>query len=241
MTVALQFSQPLASVVTQIQQDFPEIKRISFYSLTSDGKNLHSRFSSSTLVREMLSTVSQSETKGFRIELDNFNVLVALPTLLERVEPLKHELAFVEKKIEEMNVVKDHCDKIAHRYSESVLRLSFGGLLVYWVVGIRLTWWELGWDVMEPFTYFCGIGFALATYVWYMLTRQEYTYDSLKSLSQNIKLKEIYRQRGFDATEYEHHVKRAEKLTHLIAEIRAEYGEDAIDELRDHHLAKKNV
>lgn len=36
----------------------------------------------------------------------------------------------------------------------------------------RLTWWEYSWDIMEPVTYFVTYGTAMATYAYYVLTKQ---------------------------------------------------------------------
>jgi len=36
----------------------------------------------------------------------------------------------------------------------------------------RLTWWEYSWDIMEPVTYFVTYGTVMATYAYYVLTKE---------------------------------------------------------------------
>jgi len=47
----------------------------------------------------------------------------------------------------------------------SLMSIQFGLLA-------RLTWFEYSWDIMEPVTYFVGYGTLIATFAYYVLTKQ---------------------------------------------------------------------
>lgn len=40
----------------------------------------------------------------------------------------------------------------------------------------RLTWWEYSWDIMEPITYFATFATAIASFAYYLYTKQVCSY-----------------------------------------------------------------
>ena len=45
----------------------------------------------------------------------------------------------------------------------------------------RLTWWDTSWDVMEPVTYVITFGSSILCFIYYLTTRQEFTYPDFES------------------------------------------------------------
>lgn len=44
---------------------------------------------------------------------------------------------------------------------------------------IRLTFWELSWDVMEPIGFFVQLATGILAYAWFMLYGSEMTYGNI--------------------------------------------------------------
>ena len=66
-----------------------------------------------------------------------------------------------------MESLKRACDVEAHRGARRMAMGGFGILIVYWGAVARLTFWDYGWDVMEPITYLSGLSMVILGYLWY--------------------------------------------------------------------------
>ena len=55
----------------------------------------------------------------------------------------------------------------------------FGALVMQWAVLFRLTYWELSWDVMEPVGFFTGGLTSVASFAWFLKTRQDFTFETM--------------------------------------------------------------
>ncbi|KAH0500777.1 Calcium uniporter regulatory subunit MCUb, mitochondrial [Microtus ochrogaster] len=44
-----------------------------------------------------------------------------------------------------------------------------------------LTWWVYSWDIMEPVTFFLTFANSMVFFAYFIITRQNYTYSSLRS------------------------------------------------------------
>lgn len=53
--------------------------------------------------------------------------------------------------------------------------------MVQWLIFLRLTFWELSWDVMEPVTYFTSSLFGICTYTYFIGTNREFGYKDATS------------------------------------------------------------
>ncbi len=81
-------------------------------------------------------------------------------------EDARQKLAKVEEELRHLEKVHDTADEAAHRVTR---RLLVGGGLVLFtqlVAFIYLTWWELSWDVMEPFGYCIQLFYSLLAYTY---------------------------------------------------------------------------
>lgn len=67
---------------------------------------------------------------------------------------------------------KVELDQKAYRKSNMLTWLGLGLMSVQFGVLARLTWWEYSWDIMEPVTYFVTYGTGMATYAYFVLTKQ---------------------------------------------------------------------
>ncbi|KAK5976465.1 calcium uniporter protein mitochondrial [Trichostrongylus colubriformis] len=66
----------------------------------------------------------------------------------------------------------------------------------------RLTWWEYSWDIMEPVTYFATYATVVATFGYYLYTRQSFEYPNAR---ERLFTKQFYRRaikQGFDIEKY---------------------------------------
>ncbi|KAL8145072.1 hypothetical protein AgCh_003328 [Apium graveolens] len=111
-------------------------------------------------------------------------------------DPRKQELEILEK---EKIVIDVKAEALVRR------ELYFGlGFLVLQTMGfMRLTFWELSWDVMEPICFFVtSLHFALA-YGFFIRTSKEPTFESYfrrRFLAKQAKLVKV---RNFDVEKYE--------------------------------------
>ncbi|CAB0000145.1 unnamed protein product, partial [Nesidiocoris tenuis] len=63
-------------------------------------------------------------------------------------------------------------DARASRKTNAMTWVGLGLMSVQFGILARLTWWEYSWDIMEPVTYFVTYGTAMATYAYFVLTKQ---------------------------------------------------------------------
>eukprot|EP00238_Polyblepharides_amylifera_P014902 CAMPEP_0196579160 /NCGR_PEP_ID=MMETSP1081-20130531/17929_1 /TAXON_ID=36882 /ORGANISM="Pyramimonas amylifera, Strain CCMP720" /LENGTH=235 /DNA_ID=CAMNT_0041898633 /DNA_START=382 /DNA_END=1089 /DNA_ORIENTATION=- len=86
----------------------------------------------------------------------------------EKLQSLREEVGPLEKEMLKL-----------HKKADSKARLFlWGGLFLISVqlfAFIRLTFWELSWDVMEPIAYFMQLFTAIIAYLWYMFHGKEMT------------------------------------------------------------------
>nr|XP_020861769.1 calcium uniporter protein, mitochondrial isoform X3 [Phascolarctos cinereus] len=93
--------------------------------------------------------------------------------LVERLEDLKEQLAPLEK-------VRIEISRKAEKRTTLVLWGGLAYMATQFGILARLTWWEYSWDIMEPVTYFITYGSAMATYAYFVMTRQEYVYPEAR-------------------------------------------------------------
>ena len=89
-----------------------------------------------------------------------------VPSFADRTRFLRRRLARVEAELAQMETLKRTCDDAAHRGARRLAVGGFGMLLAYWGAVARLTFWDYGWDVMEPITYLSGLSMVILSYLW---------------------------------------------------------------------------
>ena len=79
--------------------------------------------------------------------------------------------------------------------------------LVYLVVQtagfMRLTFWELSWDVMEPICFYVTSMYFMAGYAFFLRTKKEPSFEGFFESRFAAKQKRVMRARGFDLRRYE--------------------------------------
>ena len=93
-------------------------------------------------------------------------------------------------------------ERVANRkvsYSSNALLFFMG-----FQMGIvsRLTWWDLSWDIMEPYSYMLTLMNSVVCYLYYLVTRQDFEYPKVYSLRYKKNLNTILKQTDFNADKY---------------------------------------
>ncbi|KAA1475283.1 hypothetical protein DENSPDRAFT_860745 [Dentipellis sp. KUC8613] len=152
-------------------------------------------------------------------------ITVQVPTFAARTRFLRARLDRLLGELEGMNTLKRECDQLAHRGARRVAVGGFAALVVYWGTVARLTFWDYGWDVMEPITYLSGLSTVIVGYLWFLYRGREVSYSSILSHSVAARRHALYRARGLDMERY-HDVKHeVRRLEGEVEGIRRDYDE----------------
>jgi internalin A len=101
----------------------------------------------------------------------------------------------------ELTRIKDRLDLSSERYAKGRMWMSLGVLLAVWAVLAFLTY-KLGWNQIEPWTYFFGLPAAAATYVYFAVTRRELSPTVIYEQMVESKKRQTYLDSGFDLEKY---------------------------------------
>ncbi|KAF7366798.1 Calcium uniporter protein 5, mitochondrial [Mycena sanguinolenta] len=241
--ILLHPSQPLSHVSRLILASLaPATPNISFRSSASSGQQV--QWSDSTDVGDFIRDAarhaefsicisydasSNSDTsEGSEVTLD-----VEVPTVADRTRFLRSRLDFVGAKLKGMEALKKECDREAHRGAQRMATAGFGLLFVYWAGVARLTFWDFGWDVMEPITYLSGLSTVMAGYLWFLYQGREVSYSSILDRSISARRDTLYKARGFDIEHWMDLVTEGKRLRSEIRRISEDYEHRSKDEKED--------
>ncbi|CAL1710338.1 unnamed protein product [Somion occarium] len=246
-------SQPLSHVSRLILSSLPSTvlsthphATVAFQSTTPRGNRF--QWSESTDVGDFIRDAARSSE--FRIEVrlsqdqetflkrdensssttDSFVIPVTIPPFDSRTRFLRRRLTAIEQELGQMEELKKQCDKEAHRGARRMAVSGFGLLVVYWGTVARLTFWDYGWDVMEPITYLSGLSTVILGYLWFLYQGREVSYSSVLSSSISARRHALYTARGLDIERWRDLVEERRKLKTEIDRIRGEYDTDSHDE-----------
>ncbi|KJH48558.1 hypothetical protein DICVIV_05302 [Dictyocaulus viviparus] len=133
--------------------------------------------------------------------------------LIQQLEKAESELRPLHEK--KLQIERD-CD--AH--AERVMWAGFAAMGIQTGIFARLTWWEYSWDIMEPVTYFATYFTVVATFGYYLYTRQTFEYPSVR---ERVMTKQFYKRaikEGFDIAKYNKLVEEVENVRNQLARIR---------------------
>nr|GMC99300.1 calcium uniporter protein 2, mitochondrial-like [Ipomoea batatas] len=106
------------------------------------------------------------------------------------------------KELEEMEKTKAAID----RKAEALVRRELWGGLGYFVVQtaafMRLTFWELSWDVMEPICFYVTSVYCMAGYAFFLRTSREPSFEGFFHSRFIAKQKRLMKAQGFDLARY---------------------------------------
>ncbi|KAL1490653.1 hypothetical protein ABEB36_013312 [Hypothenemus hampei] len=145
--------------------------------------------------------------------------------LVMQMESLKQE-------IEPLENMRNEIEVVAHKKSNWLAWAGLGLMSVQFGILARLTWWEYSWDIMEPVTYFVTYGTVMATYAYFVLTKEEYVLTEVRD-RQHLKIvHKKAKQVGVDLIRYNQLKDEIRKVEHKLSKLR--------NPLKL-HLPKKNV
>lgn len=98
-------------------------------------------------------------------------VMLALPGGKESAE---EKLAKVEAELAELDKVHDAVEVRSKRATDIFLTCGLAILVTQFIAFIYLTWWELSWDVMEPFSYIISLFYSVVAYTYFLFTRDPF-------------------------------------------------------------------
>lgn len=163
-------SQPLSHISRLVLASLaPATPSISFRSTTPRGDPI--QWSDSTDVADFIRDAAR--TREFTVciidsgqDEPHTTITVEVPSFEDRTRFLRRRLALVQEELGRMEELKHACEEEAHRGARRMAVGGFGVLVVYWGAVARLTFWDFGWDVMEPITYLSGLSMVILGYLW---------------------------------------------------------------------------
>ncbi|KAK8710371.1 hypothetical protein V6N13_145696 [Hibiscus sabdariffa] len=110
-------------------------------------------------------------------------------------DPRRKQLIELEKK-------KAMIDSKADSMVRRELRLGLAFLVVQTVGFVRLTFWELTWDVMEPICFFLSSMYFMAGYAFFLRTSKEPCFEGFYQRRFAAKQKQLFQAYNFDVRRY---------------------------------------
>ncbi|TFK25400.1 hypothetical protein FA15DRAFT_668468 [Coprinopsis marcescibilis] len=152
-------------------------------------------------------------------------IQVDVPTFADRTQYIRRRLSKIERELHSLESIKRECDVEAHRGARRMAVTGFGMLVVYWASVARLTFWDYGWDVMEPVTYLSGLSTVVLGYLWFLYQGREVSYSSVLSQSISRRREILYHSKGLDLSRWEELVSERSALRKEIGRIAEDYGD----------------
>uniref|UniRef100_A0A0C9S4B4 TSA: Wollemia nobilis Ref_Wollemi_Transcript_25430_1131 transcribed RNA sequence n=1 Tax=Wollemia nobilis TaxID=56998 RepID=A0A0C9S4B4_9CONI len=110
-------------------------------------------------------------------------------------DPSSEELAILERE-------KAEIDEEAEKRAKVELRSGLGFVALQTAVLMRLTFWELSWDVMEPVCFFLTSVYFMAGYAFFIRTSTNPTFEGFFKARIRAKQRQLMKKRNFDATRF---------------------------------------
>ncbi|WKY07477.1 hypothetical protein Q1695_007158 [Nippostrongylus brasiliensis] len=137
-----------------------------------------------------------------------------------REKRMIEQLERAETELRPLQEQKLQIEKECEAHTERVMWAGFAAMGIQTGLFARLTWWEYSWDIMEPVTYFATYATVVATFGYYLYTRQTFEYPTARS---RIFTKQFYRRairEGFDIEKYNKLATEVEDVRRQLARIR---------------------
>ncbi|CCM06176.1 uncharacterized protein FIBRA_08418 [Fibroporia radiculosa] len=226
-------SQPLSHISRLILASLaPATPTISFRGITPRGHNF--QWADSTDVGGFIRDAARATEFSICIGGDGAKaddeklqttIHVEVPTFADRTRYLRRRLKAIEKELRGMEDLKRSCDVEAHRGARRMAIGGLGGLVLYWGAVARLTFWDLGWDIMEPVTYLSGLSMVIIGYLWFLYQGREVSYSSVLQRSVSARRDALYKSRGLDIDQWLDLVSEARAVRKEIGTIAEDYDE----------------
>ena len=107
------------------------------------------------------------------------------------------------KELEEMEKQKAEIDKKADILVRRELWGGLGFLVLQTAGFMRLTFWELSWDVMEPICFYLTSMYCMAGYTFFLRTSREPSFEGFYQSRFQSKQKRLMKINNFDIAKYD--------------------------------------
>ncbi|KAJ4913903.1 Calcium uniporter protein 1 [Raphanus sativus] len=122
--------------------------------------------------------------------------LLPLPQIRNPNDPRRKEL-------KELEGIKNVIDEKAHSLVRRELWAGLGYLILQTAGFMRLTFWELSWDVMEPICFYVTSVYFMAGYAFFLRTAKEPSFEGFYESRFEAKQRKLMRSQNFDVGRYD--------------------------------------
>lgn len=130
------------------------------------------------------------------------------------------ELETLQQQIQPLEEGRTQIELVAHKRSNWLAWAGLGLMSVQFGILARLTWWEYSWDIMEPVTYFVTYGTVMATYAYYVLTKEEYILADVRDRQHLLTIHKKAKKVGVDLAKYNQLRDQIRKVEHKLNKLR---------------------
>ncbi|CAL5369603.1 unnamed protein product [Camellia sinensis] len=106
------------------------------------------------------------------------------------------------KELEEMENQKAGIDRKAESLVRRELWCGLGYLVIQTAAFMRLTFWELSWDVMEPICFYVTSMYFMAGYAFFLRTSKEPSFEGFFQSRFSTKQKQLMKMNSFDIVRF---------------------------------------
>lgn len=121
------------------------------------------------------------------------------------------------KELQELEKQKSVIDKKAELHVRRELWLGLGYLVVQTAAFVRLTFWELSWDVMEPICFYITSMYFMGGYAFFLRTSKEPSFEGFFQSRFSAKQKRLFKALDFDEERYNELKKACDPLSRARA------------------------
>ncbi|XP_006411958.2 calcium uniporter protein 1, mitochondrial [Eutrema salsugineum] len=122
--------------------------------------------------------------------------LLPLPQIHNPNDPRRKEL-------KELEAIKTVIDEKAHSLVRRELWAGLGYLIIQTAGFMRLTFWELTWDVMEPVCFYVTSVYFMAGYAFFLRTSREPSFEGFYQSRFEAKQRKLMEAQDFDVGRYD--------------------------------------
>ncbi|KAK9768381.1 hypothetical protein K7432_001041 [Basidiobolus ranarum] len=213
---------PLSVMSYQIKEEYPQLQDVSFHESTADSRPSF-KYSQHFTVEDVIQKAIHNPCRGFFISINGNRIFIQIPTFKERTFMLDKNLSIIEERLKPLRELKEKCDSYAVNTNKKLVTGGMAGLCAYFGIMAKLTWWDYGWDVIEPFTYFTGVSVGIFGYLYFLITKRDYTYEAISKYAISRRQMNLYLKHGFDLETYQTLCSQRDKTHGRIKKIKEEY------------------
>lgn len=130
------------------------------------------------------------------MEFVNNSKELDIKTLEDQKQALEQELQPLQDALLELRAKSE-------RHADRVVKSGLGVLLVQWGGIAYGTYFQYGWDVMEPFTYMVGMSWSLLGFIFFMRHKEEFQVKSYRDMLIEAKYNKLVKKHKIDLSKIE--------------------------------------